>query len=422
MKKRKLYKIFIYIILLVLPLIPVILLNGQMPARFENVRIQVLLGLFAYILMLEALFLATRPKLFEGMVGLKDLHFIHGIIALVAMLALAIHAQSLSAEGLVKYSGGLAAIIFLGLGAISMVFFTKVLTSRIRFLNEIKTFIYKYLDFDHLIWLHRANALACLLVFVHISLISEFRSLQAFYILIVIYTVISLSSAILMQFRNLLSPKMASISSVSKIGEDYIELVLKAPKVISKELVPGKFTYISPLKDNPLLAYHPFSIVSNEDGLVKLGISLEGDFTKKLSNLKEGDQVRVTPSYGLIDKLDKEINREIPFIILSGGIGITPFLSLLESNSQRPMYLYYSYKKGKEVPFEEDLLSLKNHENRQIIVQNHRFDLKDILSNHPNFDDCFYLISGPQAMVNSFTKGLVASGVSQDKIYVEEFS
>jgi ferredoxin-NADP reductase len=128
-------------------------------------------------------------------------------------------------------------------------------------------------------------------------------------------------------------------------------------------------------------------------------------------------------------------------VFLAGGIGITPFLSIIreathERASHQP-YLFYSNRRPEDTAF-LDLLSeaAKQNPKFHLIVtmtemdRSHRgwkdetgFINRDMLAKYlPSLQGPIYYLAGPPAMVAAMRRMLIETGVDEDDIRTEEFS
>jgi ferredoxin-NADP reductase len=128
-------------------------------------------------------------------------------------------------------------------------------------------------------------------------------------------------------------------------------------------------------------------------------------------------------------------------VLLAGGIGITPFLSIIRQatheRAPQQMYLFYSNRRPEDAAF-LDLLSeaAKQNPNFHLIAtmtelsKSHcewkgetGFINKDMLVKHvPSLQGPIYYLAGPPAMVAAMRRMLTEAGVDEDDIRTEEFS
>jgi ferredoxin-NADP reductase len=131
---------------------------------------------------------------------------------------------------------------------------------------------------------------------------------------------------------------------------------------------------------------------------------------------------------------------EKPAVFLAGGIGITPFLSIIRQagNDQSPhhLYLFYSNRRPEDAAF-LDLLSeaTKRNPNFHLIATMTEMDKshrewkgetgsinKDMLTKHlPSLQGPIYYLAGPPAMIAAMRSMLIEAGVDEDDIRTEEF-
>lgn len=131
----------------------------------------------------------------------------------------------------------------------------------------------------------------------------------------------------------------------------------------------------------------------------------------------------------------------LPIVLIGGGIGITPMLSILntiaESGSKRDVWLFYGVRNGNEHIMKEHLQMLAaEHNNFHLHVcysapnesdvtgsdyhHNGRIDLPLLRATLKLMRYQFY-VCGPQAMMTSLIPGLEEWGVEKRDIYYESF-
>jgi ferredoxin-NADP reductase len=134
-------------------------------------------------------------------------------------------------------------------------------------------------------------------------------------------------------------------------------------------------------------------------------------------------------------------NSAKPAVFLAGGIGITPFSSIVRQadydRAPHKLYLFYSNRRAEDGCFIDVLQNLqKTNPNFSFIAtitdvpglnktwngETGRIN-RDMLSKY--LDDLrgpIYYIAGPPAMVGGMRKMLVESGVDEDDIRTDEFA
>jgi ferredoxin-NADP reductase len=133
-------------------------------------------------------------------------------------------------------------------------------------------------------------------------------------------------------------------------------------------------------------------------------------------------------------------NRAKAGVFLAGGIGITPFLSILRQAAvekfSQSLYLFYSNRRPEDAAFLRDLeiLSQRNAkcafipsmsemEKSKLDWQGERgFINREMLLRHlDSLQGPIYYVAGPPAMVAAMREMLTNAGVEEDDIRTEEF-
>jgi predicted ferric reductase len=126
---------------------------------------------------------------------------------------------------------------------------------------------------------------------------------------------------------------------------------------------PGQFAWVT-LNLKPFsLQAHPFSLSSNgeQSEQVEFGIKALGDFTSRIKDCQPGTKAYLDGPYGVFttDRYEDSAG----FVLIAGGIGITPMMSILlteaERGDARPYLLIYSSKTWEDITYREKLEALK---------------------------------------------------------------
>ena len=81
---------------------------------------------------------------------------------------------------------------------------------------------------------------------------------------------------------------------------------------------------------------HPFTISSapGDDGCLAFTVKASGDYTRALRQAVQGDRARVDGPYGRFSYVLRTQPGQ-PLLLIAGGVGITPMLSMLEHQTAR---------------------------------------------------------------------------------------
>jgi ferredoxin-NADP reductase len=160
-------------------------------------------------------------------------------------------------------------------------------------------------------------------------------------------------------------------------------------------------------------------------------------FKNSLKEMPIGADVAVEGPFGSFT-LHK--NAAKPAVILTGGIGITPFRSMVlhaaRAKLPHEVYLFYSNRRPEGAPFLAELTRLTQENPRYRFIPT----MTDMERSHGGWAgergyineamlkkyvdkpaDAIYYIAGPQAMVQAMWQMLVGAGIDEDSIRTEEF-
>lgn len=221
-----------------------------------------------------------------------------------------------------------------------------------------------------------------------------------------------------------------TVESVNEIGDDISEITLK-PKGRALRPAPGQFIYVSFDADAVNKEPHPFSISSSPEAAhLRLSIKRLGDWTKDVEQIQRGRSGRVWGPYGHFGKLALAEPR-MPLVMIGGGIGITPFLSLVASEAfnrrdGKSTLIYAVPDRSSAVYLDE----LRNHEQAlphfKLVV--HYSDESGFVDHaylesvvEQPFLDCLFMICGPPALMQAMRTLLADAGLNARQIIVEDF-
>ena len=209
------------------------------------------------------------------------------------------------------------------------------------------------------------------------------------------------------------------------------------------EFIPGQtmdITLNNPPETDAEGNTRTFSIASApaDPGLMITTRLRDTAFKRVLRSIALPAEVKVDGPHGSFT-LHK--NPAKPAVFLAGGIGITPFFSIVQNAARTPLphqlYLFYSNQRPEDAPFLTTL--------RELAGQNPNFNFiptmtqmerskmawrgergvidREVLSRHlPSLQGPIYYIAGPPGMVMAMRQMLAKAGADEDDIRTEEFA
>lgn len=203
----------------------------------------------------------------------------------------------------------------------------------------------------------------------------------------------------------------------------------------------GQYAAISFIHKGKKSPARCFSIVSSptdQDNL-EFSMRIRGGFTTALSKLKDDDAVEVVGPFG---GFVMDVTRDKECVLLAGGIGITPFVSMMRYLStigaDNQVTLFYSVQTQDDIPFEKELLSIQNKHNNLktiFVIGNGPTDklsqtnsvtgfisaeLLDKRLN--NYEEKKFFICGPPGFMKAMSGTLMKKGVIRKNIFTEAFT
>jgi ferredoxin-NADP reductase len=146
-------------------------------------------------------------------------------------------------------------------------------------------------------------------------------------------------------------------------------------------------------------------------------------FKHALAGFKPGDQIEAEEPEG--DFVIEDPSRN--YIFVAGGIGITPFRSILTEaaaqGQQLNVQLLYA-NRSSDIVFKEELDQLQASNPKlkiRYIVDPERLDEAVLKSTTEATDNPLVYVSGPEPMVEALTKQIAKLGVSEDNIRGDYF-
>jgi len=221
----------------------------------------------------------------------------------------------------------------------------------------------------------------------------------------------------------------ASIIKKEKIAEETFKVNFDI-KNKGFSFKAGQYVTIS-LKDNVSKNIkentRDFSISSSPNSKEVLTITFrvsESLFKQEILNSDKNSEFYINGPLGVFT-LPDDVTREIIFI--AGGIGITPFLSMINFATEEKLNynitLVYTNSSPEKTVYLDELKKLeKQNSNFRLFSQFERVNPDFIKSNIKDIDKKLFYICGPPAMVSGTRKMLTEFGIEEKNILFEEFT
>lgn len=138
-----------------------------------------------------------------------------------------------------------------------------------------------------------------------------------------------------------------------------------------KRWKPGQFAWLAVDRAPWSLKEHPFTISTAPDKGPNLSFSIKplGDDTARLVRTRPGTRAHVHGPFGAFS-VDRAPGAD-GFVMIAGGVGITPILSNLHAlqarGDPRPVVLIYANARARDIAFREELEAMRNSLNLTLV-------------------------------------------------------
>jgi len=287
-----------------------------------------------------------------------------------------------------------------------------------------------YLKLPYRIWrmIHRALGVAIISAFVHIMLIPSdvavngplrwiLLGLYGFAVAALVYRVFAP--------RLLVRRRAMVVSAIRPLNHDTLEISLTPKDGRPYRYEAGQFMFIS--FEHRLIRHdaHPLSIVSApSEPVIRLAVKQLGGNTSRFSNLEPNTLAASEGPFGTFYRRPSA-HREV---WIAGGIGITPFIGILNAHAESipQLRLWYSVKSMTDAIYRQELESIaKNYPQHAVSIHDTSRDglltADKIMASGVDPSTRYYLC-GPLPMMVSIRQQLESRGVPAQHIRDEKFS
>lgn len=204
---------------------------------------------------------------------------------------------------------------------------------------------------------------------------------------------------------------------------------------------PGQFVWLTMRASRYAMREHPFSIGSAAQpggaSTIELTIDAVGDFTRTLEQLEPGETVWLDGPFGRFTPAKRP--KAQTCVLIAGGIGIVPFMSVLRTADRHPQalgprrYVLMRFtNQSKPVIFSDEIARLEQRMNGTLTVvpvqtsgeRGKKYIDADFVRQH--LPDCAsgsyeFFLCGPVPLMDQAEAALQAAGVSGSRIHQELF-
>ena len=229
------------------------------------------------------------------------------------------------------------------------------------------------------------------------------------------------------------------VTQTRPVGRDTLAIDLAPQTGTGLAYAPGQFALVTFRSAGLPRERHPWTISSapTQGGALQFTIKKCGDFTSNIDRVQPGDSAFIKGPYGIFGQAALE-DPAADLVLIAGGIGITPFLSMVRYlaaiGSTRRVVLIWSVRTAADMVWHEELVAcasalpglrlhvvMTRQQNPQgISGRLNAAVLQTLLADVPA--DCRIFICGPAGMRTTVAAGLMSCGYSPRRIVHEDFA
>ncbi len=423
-----------------LPLVPVGILVGSGGGPGSSLDLPVVLGLVAISTIIFMVVVSSRLRSLTSGLGIERLLAVHRWLGLVVVGLVLTHLaavvipnpSSIKHLDLLHASPGMRAATIATI-ALVLLAVTALLRRRLRL-------PYRVWRIVHVVLATAAVAGGA----VHVLLLNNLVQADGMRIW---FAGVTASLVFVLLLRWVLRPLLAGwagfrVREVRRESADVSTLVLTSTRgrLFGRRplhFAPGQFAWLR-LRRWGLFSDHPFTIASGAraDGTVEFTIRHLGDYTRTLGRLSPGARVFLDGPHG---SFSVDHTRATGLVLLAGGVGITPMMSMLRTladrGDRRPHRLLVSGRSPDDILFTDELDDLQERLHLTVVptlTQPHpgwtgstgRIDatmLATVLPGPFRRNQLDYFLCGSGPFVEGVATALDEIGIPRQRVHTEQF-
>lgn len=214
-----------------------------------------------------------------------------------------------------------------------------------------------------------------------------------------------------------------------------VTVELRADGHTGQRFIPGQFAWLKLPDLRASLAEHPFSYASSAEspGRPSFTMKMNAGFTARAAAFEPGTRLLVDGPHGAFRPRASSTGT----LLIAGGIGITPSMSILRTaadrSDRRPYLLLYASRNLEGITFADELEALRTRMNLTVVTvlsapppdwpgERGRINA-GVLDRHLPGDirHWQFLVCGSGPFVDGAVEALVAVGVPGERVHAERF-
>jgi predicted ferric reductase len=361
---KKVLKVSLFLGAVFSPLILMLIyFEGNWYSFFSTWTLSIAFGLVSYTWFVIVLVLSARIRWLDRLYGHDKVMVFHAYLSIAALAMGVIHyfyKQDYFPERTTQsLLGEIGILLFIFIMVLTMLAMVQNVIHRLTLLDRLRLFLAEKAKWDYTVLkvIHNFLTLAFALIVVHSAIASSTR--ESLTRMIIMYGSGGLALAVYIyhKFIRLLVMKAGSfmVTDVSRDSEKIYTISMKREKGRLPRFRAGQFGFFRFASATSGFEEHPFTFSSApQDQDLRITVKELGDYSTKLGHIPVNTKALMDGPYGIFTP--RPGTR--PLLFFAGGIGITPFLSMLSAWEKEqfdtPVVLFWSARHREElVEFEK---------------------------------------------------------------------
>jgi predicted ferric reductase len=353
------------------PAIIIYIISPRAAQRTLFLQIGLVSSLLAFPMLALQPALSARMKWLDRLFGLDRVLAFHKAMAITSGVLILIHPIALTLDSMDLY---LFTSLYLPwniqLGKLGFLFLIVLVIASL--LHRVV-----HRTYERWRWLHNLLALVLLAVGI-VHAIQSGRDMTSAPVQLIFYALLAAGIGFYVTHK-LIGPARRKtrhfhVSDVARENDRVWTVTLK-PSAAAQSLrhLPGQFQFIKAIRSGEVPEEeHPFTISSHyqDNGIHASTIKESGDFTSTIGRIRPGERITVQGPFGRFSYLLHPDEKD--FVFIAGGIGITPFMSMLRhmafSAAETRVFLFYANRTEKDITFRDELDRISQGKNPDLSV------------------------------------------------------
>lgn len=417
---------------------------------FHPYSLSIAAGVAGYVFFLNQFITGGRLKVFDRLYGYDRVLLFHRYTAILGFVLLVLHheTKNIPEDDLQTRLGAAAFVLFALLIVFALLFLSSAL-SRISIFARLRAFVQRRfrLQYQHFRFIHNLTAVAMLLALVHVLLADSTQESPYRFAIMLIWYCGATGTYLWYKF---IRPR------AHKRNPFHVKRIIhEAPGVATLELSmpnggndsngdrftyqPGQFCFMRFLTGEMGRDEHPYTISSAPHNRASIAVTVKdcGDWSGALvaTRVAVGDCVAIDGAYGMFSYTRlAEKETKTPLIFIAGGVGVTPFVSMLSAlayeKSQRSILLIWKVRTAEELFLKSKIAAWKKNIPQLRTAcfvsesKEERITISEMCTpslTEAEMEAGHYFLCGPVQMVHDCQRYLRRNGVIRRRIHSENF-